>query len=243
MPYFNSFRKEDYVFSKDLTKRVTNLSHYTSIFSRIADNISFYTFYNTRPDQRLDSISQDLYDTTDFYWTIPILNTRIINTWGDLQKSTQNLNSFLSRKYPGRAFLIRDDQSIPGKFIENEVIEIDGTEVGTLIAKYPTRGYLQIDTLSNATIPVNTEFTIRGRTSASEIVVLNTVETYLAPIRYIDSNSNSVPFYTNGVTPITIQQEERDKNEERARIKVIRPEHIFDVTKQFEREMNRRRSI
>jgi len=243
MPYFNYFRKQDYIFSTDLTKRVTNISHYTSIFSRIADNISFYTFYNARPDQRLDSISQDVYDTTDYYWTIPILNSRIINTWRDLPKSTPNLSNYLSRKYPGRAFIVRDDQSIAGKFSVDETITINGTGIGILIAKYPTLGYLQIDVSTNASaVPENTEFTIRGETSEDEIVVLNTVDTFLAPARYLDSSGNSVPFYTNGVTPITILQQEQEDDEQRARIKVIRPEHIFSVTKQFEREMNRRRS-
>jgi len=241
MPYFNSFRKEDYVFSKDLTKRVTNISHYTAIFSRIADNISFYTFYNAQPDQRLDSISQDLYDTVDYYWTIPILNTSITNTWRDLPKSTPNLNEFLSRKYPGRAFIVRDDQSIAGKFEVDEALEINGTAIGTLIGKYPTLGYLQVEVSDIDSVPVNAEFTVRGSTSDDEIVVLNTVETYLAPSRYLDSEGNSVPFYTSGVTPITFLQEERETDEARARIKVIRPEHIFNVTKQFEREMNRRR--
>jgi len=243
MPYFNYFRKQDYIFSKDLTKRVTNISHYTSIFSRIADNISFYTFYNAQPDQRLDSISQDVYDTTDYYWTIPILNTRIINTWRDLPKSTLNLNNYLSRKYPGRAFIVRDDQTIAGKFTEGEVVTINDAEIGTLIAKYPTLGYLQIDVLNTSSVSENTEFTIRGETSEDEIVVLNTVETFLAPARYLDSEGNSVPFYTNGVTPITILQQEQEDNEQSARIKVIRPEHIFNVTKQFEREMNRRQIV
>jgi len=239
MPYFNSFRKEDYVFSKDLTKRVTNISLYTAIFSRIADNISFYTFYNVAPDQRLDSISQDLYGTTDYYWTIPILNKDIINTWNDLPKSTNQLVQFLSRKHPGTALLIRDDQELFGKFTIGETIEFDGTDLGTLIAKYPTRGYLQIDPIDASAVPTNTEFTVTGKTSLDAVVVSGTTPTYNAPANHIDSNGNSVPF--NSGTPITIQEQEINRNDERSRIKVIRNEHITNVVKQFEREMNRKR--
>jgi len=239
MPYFNSFRKEDFVFSKDLTKRVTNISLYTAIFSRIADNISFYTFYNVSPDQRLDSISQDLYGTTDYYWTIPILNKDIINTWNDLPKSTNQLVQFLSRKYPGTALLIRDDQELFGKFTIGETIELDGTDLGTLIDKYPTRGYLQIDSIDASAVPTNTEFTVTGKTSLDTIVVSGTAPTYKAPANHLDSDGNSIPFY-NG-SPVSIEQQERDDNEDKSRIKVIRNEHITNVVKQFEREMNRRR--
>ena len=239
MPYFNSFRKEDYVFSKDLTKRVTNISLYTAVFSRIADNISFYTFYNVAPDQRLDSISQDLYGTTDYYWTIPILNKDIINTWNDLPKSTNQLTQFLSRKYPGTALLIRDDQELFGKFSIGETIEFDGTDLGTVTAKYPTRGYLTIDPIDASAVPTNTEFTATGKTSLDEIVVSGTAPAYKAPANHLDSNGNSVPFYSG--SPVSIEQQERDDNENKSRIKVIRNEHITNVVKQFEREMNRKR--
>jgi hypothetical protein len=239
MPYFNSFRKDDFVFSKDLTKRVTNISLYTAIFSRIADNISFYTFYDVSPDQRLDSISQQLYGTTDFYWTIPILNKDIINTWNDLPKSTNQLAQFLALKHPGTALFIRDDQVLAGKFTIGETLEFNSTDLGTVIAKYPTRGYIQIDPIDASTVPTNTEFTIKGKTSLDEIVVSGTAPAFKAPANHIDSNGNSVPF--NNGTPITIEEQETDRNEERSRIKVIRNEHITNVVKQFEREMNRRR--
>jgi len=239
MPYFNSFRKEDYVFSKDLTKRVTNISLYTAVFSRIADNISFYTYYNVRPDQRLDSISQDLYGTTDYYWTIPILNTDIVNTWNDLPKSTSQLTQFLSRKYPGTALFIRDDQEVFGKFTIGETIGFNGTDLGVLTAIYPTRGYLRIDPIDAAAIPTNTEFTAQGNSSLDTVVVSGTAPTYKAPANHTDSNGNSVPF--NSGTSVTIEERERDLNEDRSRIKVIRNEHITSVVKQFEREMNRRR--
>jgi len=241
MPYFNSFRKQDYVFSKDLTKRVTNISLYTAIFSKIADNISFYTFYNAAPDQRLDSISQDLYGTTDFYWTIPILNKDIINTWRDLPKSTNQMTQFLSRKYPGTALLIRDDQDLISKFTIGETIRYNGTDIGTLTNKYPTRGYIQIDSVDSSVIPTNTEFVAEGKTSLDTVVVSGSAPAYKAPANHFDTNGNSVPFY--GGTPVTIEEQEFDQNENRSRIKVIRNEHITDVVKQFEREMNRRRLV
>jgi len=241
MPYFNKFRKDDYIFSRNVIKSVTNISLYTAIFSRIADDISFYTFYNARPDQRLDSISYDLYGTTDYYWTIPILNTSIVNTWRDLPKSTNELTEFLSRKYPGTALLIRDDQELFGKFTISEEIQFNGTTLGTLIAKYPTRGYLQIDPIDASAVPTNTEFTATGSTSLDEVVVSGTAPAYKAPANHIDTDGNSVPFY-NG-TPITIEEQERDRNDDRTRIKVIRNEHITSVAKQFEREMNRRRVV
>ena len=78
-----------------------------------------------------------------------------------------------------------------------------------------------------------------GKTSLDTIVVSGTAPTYKAPANHLDSDGNSIPFY-NG-SPVSIEQQERDDNEDRSRIKVIRNEHITNVVKQFEREMNRRR--
>lgn len=241
MSYFTQFQKSDYILSDNVIKNVTNLTHYTEIFSAIADDISFYTIYNARADERLDTISDSLYGTVDYYWTIPILNDDIVNTWRDLPKSTNELVSFLKNKYPGVIFTIRDDQTLASRFAIGEDLIYNSTERATIIGKYPSLGYLEAVIQDGSSFPLNTELTLTGDTTGDTVVTTGYTDAYNAPVRYVDSNNNSVLFTAQNVTPITRLDEERDRNEERARIKVIRPEFITEVVKQFEREMKRRR--
>jgi hypothetical protein len=241
MAYFTQFQKSDYILSDRVVKNVTNLSHYAEIFSRVADNISFYTIYSARPDERLDTISNSLYGTVDYYWTIPILNDSIINTWNDLPKSTNEIVEYMSRKHPGVAFTIRDDQSLAGKFEIGESLIYNSTERATILNKYPSLGFIEAQIESSSSFPLNTEMTLTGETSGDSIVVTGYTEAYNAPVRYVDANGNTVLFDTSNATVVSRLDEERERNDELARIKVIRPEYISDVVKQFEREMKRRR--
>ena len=239
--YFSYFQKGRYDFGESIVKDVTRINTYTAIFSEIADDVSFFTFYTMQPGQRLDEISQELYSTPEFYWTIPLVNERIINTWNDLPKSYSDFISFLERKHTGRAFKIRDDQTPSGKFTIGENLVLNSTEKAELIGKYPTQGYLQVVFADGASFPQNTEFTVVGETSGDSIIIVNHIPTYDAPVRHVDANGNFVSYDTAQATPITIREEEEDRNDINSQIKVIRPEFIFDVSTRFEQEMRRRR--
>jgi len=239
--YFSYFQKGQYDFGESIVKDVTDITKYTAIFSQIADDISFYTYYTTQAGERLDEISQSLYDTPEFYWTIPLVNDRIVNIWDDTSKSYTDFIAYLEKKYVGRAFTLRDGEILAGKFSIGENLIYNSTESAELIAKYPTQGYMQVVFSENASFPQNTEFTVVGETSGDSIVVTNHVPTYNAPIRHVDLNGNFVPYDSGQVTPITIRQDEEDRNDVNSQIKVIRPEFIYDVASRFEQEMRRRR--
>lgn len=239
--YFSYFQRGSYDFGETVVKNVTNITKYTTIFSEIADDYSFYTFYTMQPGQRLDEISQEIYDTPDFYWTFPLINDRIVNTWNDLPKSYSDFISFLERKYVGRAFTLKDGETLAGKFEIGENLVYDSTNGAELIAKYPTQGYMQVVFENDASFPQNTEFTVTGESSEDSIVVTNHIPAYQAPARHIDLNGNDVPYDAGQTTIVTIRQEEEDRNDINSQIRVIRPEFIYEVATRFEQEMRRRR--
>lgn len=243
MSYFTQFQKSDYILSDNVVKNVTNLSQYTAIFSAVADDISFYTYYTASPNERLDNISNKLYETVDYYWTIPILNTHIVNTWRDFPKTTNQLVESLRQTYPGVAFTIRDDQTLVGKFDIGEKLIYDSTQSATITGLYPSLGFVEALIDNGSVFPSNTEMTLFGESPSNTLVVTGYTEAYNAPVRYVDSMNNSVLFNTMNATPITRLEEARERNDSLSRIKVIRPEFIRDVVKQFEREMKRRRSL
>jgi len=240
--YFSYFQKGSYDFGEEIVKNVTDITKYTAVFSEIADDIAFYTYYTMQPGSRLDEISQELYDTPDFYWTIPLVNENIVNTWNDLPKSYTDFIAYLEKKHVGRAFTLKDGETLTGTFEIGENLVFNSTNRAELLAKYPTQGYMQVMFDDDASFPQNTEFTVTGENSGDSIVVTNHIPTYNAPIRHIDTNGNYVPYDSGQTTVVTIRQDEEDRNDINSQIKVIRPEFIYDVATRFDQEMRRRRS-
>ena len=268
MTYFKQFQKDRYPVGDNETKIVTNISQYTEIFSRLVDDTSFYTYYNHRPDERYDNISYELYGTSDYYWTRPLLNNGIINTWKDSTKTPQALEEFLKKKYPGVAIKIDPVDDVIGNFSIGEIVAYDIDHIYRVINKYPTFGYLQCIPIDSNEFDVlndleevwvlltglwnednrnlydddniwrDTTNYVVGKDSLASVKVESVTPAYKAPAYHLDLEENRVPWY-KGVRTVTIEDVEREQNEESAKLKVIRPEYIYDIAAQFENEMAR----
>lgn len=240
--YFSYFDTKDYSLTEDVSKKLVDLSQYSTIFSRIADDISFYSYYTMQDGERLDTISQKLYQTPEYYWTIPLVNNRIINVFSNLPKDYPTLIGWLEKKHPGYAFMLADDETLAGKFMMGEIISTATVNKARIIGKYPTRGYIQVE-ITQGSFPLNDEFTVVGQTSQDVIQIANVIHAYDAPAYHLDSNDNRVKWNDGQVIPITIREVEVQHNIESSQIKVIRPRYIYEVSQQFLAEMNRRRLV
>jgi len=269
MGYFNYFRRADYILSDSLAKKVTDLSQYTGIFSMSADDISFYTYYTMRGDERLDTISNELYGSPNYYWTIPLLNTDMINIWNDLYKDEASFQAYLKSKYPGFALIIDPEYDLVGSFRIGETVAYDVNNVLEIVGKFPSRRYLhgvpismdRFDVLNDpkevwvlltgkwnevndnywddTSIWRDTTEWVIGQDNLDILKVESAIPAHKAPAYFEDSNGNTVPWYREDAFPVTIEDIERQKNETNAKLKVIKPQYIYDVATRFEREMKR----
>lgn len=236
--YFSYFSTNDYYLTEDAQQKVVDLSQYSAIFSKIADDISFYSYYTMQDDERLDMISQKLYGTPEYYWTIPLINSTITNTYRDLPKDYPTFIQCLEKKYPGSAFKLAAGQTIAGKFEVGEIVSYNTTNKAKIIGKFPTCGYLQVE-VTNGSFPLNQSFTVVGQTTNDTVTIANVVPAYNAPAYHVDANGNQTRWNAGQVTPILIREVESDKNIVMSQIKVIRPKYIYDVSQRFAAEMNR----
>jgi hypothetical protein len=236
--YFSYFGTKDYSLTDEMEKKVVDLTQYSTIFSRIADDVMFYSYYTMQDGERLDSISQKLYGTPEYYWTIPLINSNLVNVYKDLPKNYQTLISYLEKTHPGSAFKLAAGQSIAGKFTIGETVVYNTTNKAVILGKYPTNGYLQVQ-VTDGTFPLNQSFSITGETSDDTVVIANVIPAYDAPAYHLDANDNQTRWNAGQVTAVTIREVETDKNAEISQLKVIQPKYIYDVAKQFEREMNK----
>lgn len=238
MSYFNKFRKGTFRVGDKVIEAV-NIAHYSQLFESLSDDITFYSYYTVVNGDRLDVISEKLYGTPDYYWTIALLNKGIVNTYEDLPKEYNNeLIEYLKGKYQGYALKLATGQSLAGKFEIGEAVSYS-TYSGAVTGKYPTLGYLTINLTSEDSFPLNQEFTLTGETSGDTITIANVLERYMAPHHYEDSEGQWVTWNSPQSTVVTILEYESSENDIKSQLKVIRPDAIYNVVNEFERQMRR----
>lgn len=238
MSYFSKFRKGTFRVGDKVIETV-NIAHYTQLLEKLADDVSFYSYYNVVNGDRPDLISEKLYGTTEYYWTILLLNKHIVNTYEDLPKEYNiELIRYLEGRYPGYALKLKPGQTLAGKFNIGETVT-NLTYTGTITGKYPSLGYVTIDLTSEDSFPLSQEFILTGQTTGDTVIISNTMPYYMAPHHYEDENGQWV-LWTNPTSSIvSILEYESAINDERSQLKVIRPEQIYDVATEFERQMRR----
>jgi len=238
MSYFSKFRKGSFRVGDKVIETV-NIAHYTQIFEKLADDISFYSYYTVVNGDRPDVISQKLYGTPDYYWTILLLNKHVVNTYENLPKEyNAELIRYLEGKYPGYALKLAEGEILAGKFDMLETVSFSDY-TGIVSGKFPSLGYLTINLTSTESFPLNQQFTLTGQTSGDTIQIANTMPYYMAPHHYEDEDSQWVLWTDPTSTVVSILEYETELNDERSQLKVIRPESIYSVVAEFERQMRR----
>ena len=116
------------------------------------------------------------------------------------------------------------------KFTVNETLQglISGA-TAKFVSKSSDLGVLRVlnvtGTFSNGEI-------VQGQTSGDTAVIGTQVAELQSPHHY-EKDGFHVPRGTAGASEVTILQHEKDKNDANKKIKVIRPEYISKVAKQF----------
>jgi hypothetical protein len=252
MAYFNNFSTVEYDFdASGINREIKNLAQYSTIITKNIDNVAFYSYYNIQDGERPDTVSQNLYGTPDYYWTFCIVNNELQNYWHDWPKSSESLRKFAEAEYIGLAAIFDADEEAFGKFVVGGTVTGSlSNATGTVIAIYPTLGYIQIEQNKTSVANFRTageSITLTASNStASEdtarvgntLACTSIVKTAYAPNYHIDDGTKErTRRRTAGTSPVTNFEEENEVNLIKSRIKVIKPEFIGEVVDAFERSM------
>lgn len=252
MAYFDNFLNIEYDFDgTGINRTIKDLSQYSTIITKNIDNVSFYSYYNILDGERPDTVSQKLYNTPAYYWTFFIINNDLQNYWHDWPKSSEALRNFAEAEYIGLAAIFDANEDGFGKFVVGGTVNGSlSNATGTVIAIYPTLGYIQIEQDKNSVANFRKEgesitLTASNSTNAEDIArVGNTlactsiVKTAYAPNYHIDDGTGErTRRRTAGTSPVTNFEEEHEVNNAKSRIKVIKPGRIGEVVAAFEKAM------
>mgnify|MGYP006142561685 FL=1 len=215
--------------------RLKNLTAKANISNSLVNNAGYYQTVKIIDGERPDHLSQRLYGTSIYHWTFLLLNPQIKNIWDDWPMKHGQLVQYCTNKYQ---YLAADtDTDLNNKFILGETVRGSvSSALGIVKEIHVNMGYVVIEKTSG-TFTITGE-TIQGITSTDSADANFIKSQAYAPHHHVDASSNWVKRAASGTTPFTYIDYESAVTEQNRNIKVIKPENISEVARQFASAMN-----
>lgn len=251
MSYFSKFPKTEYnFFNNGGTSVIPDLFRQARVLDSYLDGPSAYQFY-TIQGERPDQLSQKLYNTPEYYWTFFLVNDNLregMNAWPMTQVA---LEEYIDDKYTNkvlRLYRLPEDtitfNSIANIFPIGSTItgNISGT-TAEILDRYPQTNQLVFKFTSGTAFDPNDDL-VGVDINGEEHIVLGKYEVRdekNAVHHFEDSDGVRFNNTTNELQTaniITFAEFERQLNDERSNIRVIRSKYIEDFGITFRRLMN-----
>lgn len=267
MPFFQQFPKVDFDFLGDGTiTRITDLFRFVKADEMYFDDMSSYQYYSIPSGERPDVVSEILYGTPAYYWTFFIINEHLKTGLSGWPMGPTEFEDYMNLEYSGividtEPVVVRgsDGQiteyrnSLAGKYSIGETIT-GSTSMASGILKEKNLEMSQL-IIRNVSGNFRASEFIVGSSSASIVTSSQVYPWRDAPHHYEDANGNPAysgrfinEFYTaEGVRPeastinlkaVSYLQYETELNDDRANIRVVRPELVFQFVQKFRELIN-----
>jgi hypothetical protein len=267
MSFFKAFKKIPYKFDNDQpSSNITDLFHYVVLDELFTDKSTAYQYYEVGDGERPDIVSQKLYGTPDYYWTIFLINEHLSDGHEAWPLSSQEYERYIKHMYDGIVIhanyeiiyntdgqLIDHKNSVAGRFeIGEPVIGSKSGATGYILDKDPTLNHIYIGGIKNGIAnpdiqtlggPFRLDDLIIGDQTSDSISTNKIWPWAKAPKYYLDENGietttlDIIHSVNNGTKYVSFEEYEKTLNEDRRHIRVIRPSIIDDFVIQYKKKM------
>jgi|TARA_B100000959_G_scaffold34553_2_gene32845 hypothetical protein len=211
--------------------KLKNLTAKAKVSNDLINNAGFYQTVEVIDGERPDHLSKRLYNTDDYHWTFLLLNPHLKNIWDDWPMKWSQLIEYCTEKYQ---YLAGDtDDDLNDKFTLGETVTggVSGAK-GILKEIHVNMGYIVIEKTSGTF--VLTGETIQGASSSDSVTCGFIKSQAYAPHHHVDDSTGEwVKRRLAGTTPYTYIDYESAVTEQNRNLKVIKPEHISSVAREF----------
>jgi len=237
MQYFRYFPKINYDLddNKD-TREIVDVFRFAKVISsKTIDDITLYSYYQIQDGERPDHVSQALYKTPSLYWTFFLVNEKLKNVNTDWPMSFAQLDDHVNQTYTGHALNFDISTTIHDKLTIGETVTglLSGA-TGKVVSKDPNLGWIRI---SDKTGSFQAE-TIQGGTSNEIVSITGETPFKNATHHFTTADDGQVPRGTAGAVIVTNEENEKQLNDARQRIKVIKPGRVHEIVQDFRKIIN-----
>lgn len=235
MRYFRYFPKIPYDLDDNkATRDIVDVFRLAKIISAIEDDITFYRNYTIQEGERPDHVSTKLYGSQEYYWTFFLINETMKNSYNDWPRARNEVEEWTDEHYSGD-YIKYTNYDLSTKFEVGETVQglISGA-TATIVDKDTNLGWIRIN---NRTGTFQDNELFRGLTSLDNGTIEGTGAFKFAAHHY-EKDGYIVTRDTPLAAIVTNYDYEIEANEARREIKVIRPEFITRVKRQFREAIN-----
>lgn len=240
MSYFSNFQTIPYDLNGDgVYDEVTNLTSFVSASAQLLNNQTFYNFIQIQDGERVEQLSQRLYNTTAYYWTFLVVNPNIKNIWNDWPKNSAQLLDYSIYKYADFAALAcpcTDD--LLGKFIVGEYIQgVLSGAIAQLLAVHTNDKYITIKHISGEFREEGED--LFGLESSDTVTATEVVSRAFAPAYHVDDSTGDITApRLAGTHKVTNFEHETYLNDTNRYIRAIKPDMIESFVNEYQREIS-----
>ena len=263
MSFFQQFPKIQYDFADNgIDTRIVDLFRFVKADEKYFDDVSTYQYFQIRNGDRPDIVSNLLYNTPDYYWTFFLVNDHLKSGLSGWPMMQEELNDYLETEYNGtviqtRPIIVRDGDkliteyrnSLAGIFQIGETVY--GSESGASGRLDSKDTQLSQLVLKDVVGTFQEEEFITGSTTEDSVASYK-VYPYTEAPRHYESADGTIFYNALSIGELNVQPGTSDSelvavsnreyeinlNDERANIRVIRPESIYKFVQIYQGLIN-----
>ena len=241
--YFKNFPEMQYTLSDGKIITIKDFFRKSKIEQEAVTGLIDYTLYELLEGDRPDTVATRLYGQGDLHWTFYLVND--FDNYFDWFKSSLEFETYMGKKYegvyciaPNSTDLVNYSSGVSYKFLLGETVTTSDSE-GIVTEVDPLHKRLGIKVLKG-------DFQSGAVSSAQSVKDTSNNPMSFTPVSTINKRDGVCYYYKgtlrknqfeNGYTAKSFYEEEYEKNEEKRRIKIIKPARLGKVVSEFERVM------
>lgn len=256
--FFRNFPRVDYDhFENGVKTKIVDLFRFVKPIEQFKDELDLYSYYQVQEGDRPDVVSQLIYNTPEYYWTFFIINEHLRSGISAWPLSSDEFEKYISEEYngivvtcrphyvyDGDGLLVSIENSLADRFEVGEpVVGFLSGATGIIHSRDPNNQQLVITNVEGV---FQENEIIRGNYTEDYITTYQVMDWQLAPHHYEDANGREVDnsLFISGGHPwtqaniVTYREYETDLNEQRSKIRVVRPNKIFEFASAYQELVN-----
>lgn len=259
MSFFRNFPKTTFDFlGNGVNTRIIDIFRFVKTSEKFQDELAIYSYYEIEEGDRPDVVSHKLYGTPEYYWTFFLINNHLRTGIHQWPLSSYEFEKYMAEEYngivatckpkyiyDGDGLLTSIEDSLADRYIVGE--QVVGFLSGATATIHSKNSTTQQMVLVNVNGTFQENEIIRGNTSQDYITTHRVYDWQLAPHHWEDNDGRIVhsAIYIDGGSPeinlnlVTYREYEQNLNDQHAKIRVIRPNKIFEFADAYQELINK----